>query len=150
MTIWSEQWRKWSTSFSDPRVGVRDPGSGIRGDEIMETYRDLEVWQVGMDLMVEVYRLTKTLPKEELYALSSQLKRASLSIPSNIAEGWGRKHRKEYLHHLSFAYGSLMEVETQLIACNRLEYLTKDQIRVAWQLCSRVGQMLNKLRQSLD
>ena len=116
----------------------------------METYRDLEVWQVGMDLMVEVYRLTKTLPKEELYALSSQLKRASLSIPSNIAEGWGRKHRKEYLHHLSFAYGSLMEVETQLIACNRLEYLTKDQIRVAWQLCSRVGQMLNKLRQSLD
>ena len=81
----------------------------------METYRDLEVWQVGMDLMVEVYRLTKTLPKEELYALSSQLKRASLSIPSNIAEGWGRKHRKEYLHHLSFAYGSLMEVETQKI-----------------------------------
>ncbi len=116
-------------------------------DEV-KTYRDLEVWQLSMDLMVSVYSVARLLPRDERFELVSQLKRASMSIPSNIAEGWGRRHRKEYLHHLSFAYGSLMEVETQLIACNRLDYLTKDQLNEPWQLCSGVGQMLNRLRQS--
>lgn len=133
----------------------RGPGTGVRGPggdnmEEVKTYRDLEVWQLSMDLMVSVYSLVRLLPREERFELVSQLKRAAMSIPSNIAEGWGRRHRAEYLHHLSYSYGSLMEVETQLIACNRLNYLSKEQVRETWQLCSRVGQMLNRLRQSLE
>ena len=89
----------------------------------IKSYRDLETWQVAMELVVEVYRVTKIFPKEELYGLTNQLKRAAVSIPSNIAEGQGRDSTKEFLPHLSMAYRSLCEVETQLMIAQRLGYL---------------------------
>jgi len=116
----------------------------------IKTYRDLEVWQVAMDLVEVVYRLTKTFPSDEKFGLTSQLRRAAVSIPSNIAEGWGRTHIKEYLHHLSIAKGSLMEVETQLTIAVRLAYLERESAREAWDLAQSVGKMLTKLIQSLQ
>jgi four helix bundle protein len=81
----------------------------------VQSYRELIVWQKAMKLVQSIYSLTKDFPKEEVYALTSQIRRAAVSIPSNIAEGQGRDSTKEFLHHLSIAYGSLMEVETQIL-----------------------------------
>jgi len=90
----------------------------------VKSYRDLETWQVSMDLVAEVYRVTKLFPRDEIYGLTNQLRRAAVSVPSNIAEGQGRDSTKEFLHHLSMAHGSLCEVETQLLIAQGLEYLT--------------------------
>ena len=100
-----------------------NPCRQVHMSDRVRSYKDLRVWQRSMDLMVSCYRLTKQFPREERYGLSSQLQRASLSVPANIAEGNGRRHRKEYLHHLSIAKGSLNEVETLLLAAARLGYL---------------------------
>ncbi len=79
---------------------------------MVKSYRDLRVWQAAMNLVEQVYRLTRAFPKQETYGLSSQMQRAAVSIPSNIAEGHTREHLKEYLHHLSIAQASLAELET--------------------------------------
>jgi four helix bundle protein len=113
----------------------------------MQTYRDLEVWKAAMDLVEAVYKLTETFPRRESFGLASQVQR---SIPANIAEGYGRKHRKEYLHHLSIAYGSLLETETHLQIAVRLNYLSREQMVEPWKVCQRVGMMLHKLRSSLE
>jgi four helix bundle protein len=115
----------------------------------LQSYRDLVVWQKAMDLVEEIYRLTKMLPKEELYALTTQIRRAAISIPANIAEGYGRLHRKEYLNHLSIARGSLLEVETQLELTVRLHYMSREQVRIAWALTQEIGRLLNSLLRSL-
>jgi len=81
------------------------------------------VWGRAMDLVVETYRLTEAFPREEKYGLVQQLRRAAVSVPSNIAEGHGRDHLGDYLHHLSIANGSLMEVETQVLIAGRMAYL---------------------------
>src|SRR5262249_50090727 len=81
----------------------------------LQSYRDLKVWQRALDMTVECYRLSRTLPGSEVYGLSSQIRRASVSVPANIAEGHGRKHLGDYLHHPSVARGSLMELETHLV-----------------------------------
>jgi four helix bundle protein len=78
----------------------------------IRSFRDLRVWQVGMDLVEQIYLLTQTFPKYEMYGLAGQMQRAAVSIPSNIAEGQVREHLKEYLHHLSIARSSLAELET--------------------------------------
>ena len=116
----------------------------------LKTYRDLEVWQRAMDLVVELYRLTRTFPSEEKFGLTSQSRRAAVSIPANIAEGYGRTHRGDYLRHLSMARGSLTELETHLTLAVRLEFITRDQAMDTWDLCQRVGKMLNKLIGSLE
>ncbi len=82
----------------------------------IKSYRDLEVWNVAMDLAASCYTLTRLFPKDELYGMTSQIRRAAASIPANIAEGHGREHTKEFLNHLSVARGSLMELETHLPA----------------------------------
>jgi four helix bundle protein len=115
----------------------------------LQSYRDLVAWQKAMDLVAEVYLLTKALPKDELYGLTSQMRRAAVSIPANIAEGYGRLHRKEYINHLSIARGSLMELETQVELTVRLKYLEREQIRTAWTLAQEVGKLLNSLIRSL-
>ncbi len=115
----------------------------------LKTYRELQVWKVAMDLVEAVYRLTDKLPDHEKYGLTSQLRRAAVSIPSNIAEGYGRTHRGDYLHHLSFARGSLMEIETLLIISARLKYVTRPRAKETWTLAQQVGQMLTKLIASL-
>ncbi|MBR1647009.1 MAG: four helix bundle protein [Selenomonadaceae bacterium] len=106
-------------------------------------YKDLKSWQKAMDLTAEVYRLTKKLPKDELYGLTNQLRRAAVSIPSNIAEGNARFSTKEYLRFLSIARGSVAEVETQLLICVRLEYLTQKDVEAALSLQNEVERMLN-------
>ncbi len=113
-------------------------------------YKELIVWQKAMDLTTEVYNLTKQLPKEELYELSSQMKRAAVSIPSNIAEGQQRTHTKEFINFLSVARGSNAELETQLMICVRLDYLNQEKIEKAMSLCKEIGRMLNTLISKLN
>ena len=116
----------------------------------LQKYEDLIVWQKAMDLVVDVYKLAKLLPNEEIYALSSQMKRAAVSIPSNIAEGQERNTTKDFINHLFIAKGSKGELETQLVICVRLQYLTHPQITQAQSLLSEIGKMLNALIQSLS
>jgi four helix bundle protein len=90
---------------------------------MLRGYRELKVWQRSMDLVEESYRLTATFPKHELYGITSQLRRAAVSVAANIAEGHGREHLGEYLHFLSIANGSLMELETHLLIGRRMNYI---------------------------
>ena len=114
-----------------------------------KSYRDLIVWQKGMDLVEDVYRKTIGFPKEELYGLTSQLRRAAVSIPSNIAEGQGRKSTKEFLHHLSIAYGSLCEVETHCLIAHRLGYLERRDLDHLVTQSSEIGRIINGLSSKL-
>ena len=90
----------------------------------IKSYKDLLIWKKGITIVKLVYQLVKTFPQEEMYALSSQLKRASVSIPSNIAEGYGRNTDKSFSHFLDIARGSLFEIETQLIIAKELGFIT--------------------------
>jgi four helix bundle protein len=112
----------------------------------MKGHRDLVVWQKAMILVTEIYRATRDFPREEVYGLTSQLRRAAVSVPSNLAEGHGRNSRKEFHHFIGQARGSLTEVETQLEIVRNLDYLSKN---VALELLSKsgeIGRMLNGLR----
>ena len=114
-----------------------------------KSFRELIVWQRAMDLVVEVYSLTKLLPKDEVYGLSSQMRRAAVSVPSNIAEGNSRNTTKEYVRFLNIALGSNAEVETQLEICLKLKYVEANQIYKASELCTEVGKMLNSIAKKL-
>ena len=109
------------------------------------TYKDFTVWQKAMDLVVEVYKLVKLLPKNETYGLSDQMRRAAVSIPSNIAEGQGRHSTAEFIRFLNIARGSCFELNTQLQICIRLEYIIKSDIENALNLSDEVGKMLSAL-----
>jgi four helix bundle protein len=116
----------------------------------LHSYEELTVWQKAMDLVTEVYGLAKLLPGEELYVLSDQMRRAAVSIPSNIAEGQGRSTTRDFIKYLYIAKGSKAELETQLLICVRLQYLTQPQIQVAKGLIDEIGRMLNALIRSLS
>ena len=116
----------------------------------VKSYQDLETWKQAMALVVEVYRVTKLFPKEELFGLTSQVRRAAVSIPSNIAEGQGRDSTKEFLHHLSIAYGSLCEAETQILIAKKLDYLGQQDYESLLDLAGRVGRLINGLSKSLQ
>lgn len=116
---------------------------------MIKDYKDLIVWQKAMDLVVEVYALAKLLPKEEMYALSSQIRRAAISIPSNIAEGQARNSTKEFTQFLAIAKGSKAELETQLLLCIRIGYLNEGQIVTAINTLAEIGKMINALQQKL-
>ena len=92
----------------------------------IQSYRDLLIWQKGITIVNLIYQLVRSFPQEELYALTSQLKRASISIPSNIAEGYGRNSTQSYIHFLCISRGSLFELETQLIIANRLKFIKNE------------------------
>jgi len=92
--------------------------------EAVKSFRDLRVWQAAMELVPAVYKLVRLLPREERFALADQMRRAAISIPSNIAEGHARRYTKEYLRHLSIAKGSLAELHTLLLLAERLGYLS--------------------------
>lgn len=115
----------------------------------IKDYSDLEVWKLSMDLAETVYGLMAALPNEEKYSLCDQIKRAAVSIPSNIAEGNGRISIKEYVRFLSIARGSKCELETQLLLCVRLNYLSENQIEPAMLMSASVGKMLNNLINAL-
>ncbi len=114
----------------------------------MKGHRDLIVWQKAMDLVVMTYELTRTFPKSEVYGLSSQMQRAAVSIPSNIAEGQGLKQTQAYSRHLTIASGSLCEVQTQIEIAQRLGYLAPGKQDLIEQ-AEEVGRMLAGLRRSL-
>ena len=111
----------------------------------MSSFRDLDVWQLGMDLVVEVYKLCKILPPEERFALTDQLRRAVISVPSNVAEGFSRNSPKEFRHFLQIASGSRAEVQTQLLIAERVGLLTREQTKPALLLMERLGKALHAL-----
>jgi len=108
-----------------------------------KSFKDLIVWQKSYKLVLETYKMTKAFPKTETYGLSQQIRRAAISIPSNIAEGYGRKHKLEYEQFLSIAYGSLLEVETQCLLAADLKYVNKCEIIEI--LLKEVGAMLYRM-----
>ena len=112
----------------------------------MQGYRDLETWKKAMDLVKAVYVATRHFPKDELYGLTSQMRRAAVSIPSNIAEGYGRNTRNELHHFLGQARGSLAELETQLQIAESLGYLTSAQASGLLSASARLGHLLTGLR----
>ena len=109
------------------------------------TYKELKVWQKGIELTKAVYDVVKFLPKEEMYALSDQMRRAVISIPSNIAEGYKRNSDKDFIHFLSIANGSAAELETQMIIAVELGFLSQEQAQLSLCLCEEVEKMLNSL-----
>ena len=111
-------------------------------------YTKLDIWQVSMDLCVLIYRESTSFPKSEIYGLTSQIRRAATSIPLNISEGSGRTTKPDFLHFLAIANGSVRELETLIHLSVRLGYLINGEELLT--LCQRVGQMLTKLRQSLQ
>jgi len=113
-------------------------------------YTDLIAWQKAMDLVVRVYEATKEFPSEERFGLTNQVRRASVSVPSNIAEGQGRHSSRGFLRCLSIAYGSLQEVETQLIIARRLGYLDEKFRAGLSDLTSEVARLINGLMNSLS
>ena len=115
----------------------------------LNSYRDLEVWQFGIALTRQVYELTRQFPKHEVYGLCSQMQRAAVSIPANLAEGHARSSTKEFLHHLSIARGSLAELETMLTIAEELQYSQSSQTAGLFQACDRISRMMSGLRQSL-
>jgi four helix bundle protein len=115
----------------------------------VKSYRDLIVWQKGIDFVASVYKKSSRFPREELYGLTSQLRKAAVSIPSNIAEGQARSGTQEFLHFLSIASGSLAEAETQIIIAERLEYLDTAAMGELLNLSAEVGRLITGLRKSL-
>jgi four helix bundle protein len=112
-------------------------------------YRDLVVWTRAMDIVEVCYKLSMQIPQSEIDGLTSQIRRAAVSIPSNIAEGHGRMNLGEYLKHLSIANGSLKELETHLIVAGRLHYINEEEIILVLEACSEVDRMLASLIQKL-
>ena len=115
----------------------------------MKSYKELRVWQKAMELVVEVYKLGKSLPVEERFGLKSQMERAAVSIPVNIAEGWGRGSTKEYIQFLRIARGSLMELETLVLIANNLQLWEEENLEVVVNSIQKIGMMLNSLISSL-
>ena len=123
----------------------------MASDKLMKfsDFRKLTVWQKAMDLTEEVYGLIRLLPKEEMFSLSSQIRRAVVSVPSNIAEGVGRNSSKEFVQFLSIARGSLCELSTQLEICLRLRYLGDSATSKSFALIIEISKMLNSLSNSV-
>lgn len=117
---------------------------------MLKSYRDLLVWQKAIELVIQVYKLSGQFPRNEIYGLTAQVRRASVSVPSNIAEGYGRGSRKEYLQFLWIAQGSLKELETQLILAECLSYATPAQVEPVLSDSDQLGKMLGSLIRSLS
>ncbi len=115
----------------------------------IQDFRGLKVWQAAMELATEVYTLTHSFPKSEAFGLSSQLQRAMVSIPSNIAEGHARDSTKEFLRFISIAMGSLAEAETQLIITNNLNYIEENKLTELLEKTGEIGRMLRGLQHAL-
>lgn len=116
----------------------------------VQSYRQLIAWQKAMDLVKLVYDLSDKFPREELFCLTLQIRKALVSVPSNIAEGQGRRSTKEFLRHLSIAYGSLMEAETQTLIAEMRNYITAEESAKVIAKCAEVGRLVNGLVNSLE
>jgi four helix bundle protein len=116
---------------------------------VVQSYRELKVWQVAMDLAEQSYLATREFPREEQFGLTSQIRRAAASIPANIAEGQGRGSTKEFLHHLSIARGSLMELKTHLLLSQRVGLLNQALLDRLLTMADEISRMLSALREAL-
>ena len=116
----------------------------------VKSYKELIVWQKAIDLTIMVYQHTKLFPKDEIYGLRQQLRRASVSIPSNIAEGQCRSTTKDFLHFLAIARGSLAEVETQVLISQRLAFFSEEHANELFDRVNEVGRLISGLRNSLS
>lgn len=119
-------------------------GEGLR------SYRDLWVWREGMSLAVDCYEVTRSSPREEICAMTSQIRRSAAAIPANVAEGRGRENSGEFVQFLRIAQGSLKELETHLILANRVELTTDEQIAPLLEKCETLGKMLRSLIRSIQ
>ena len=151
-----------------PRVSIKKPvpvseniyevarqqgsrGQGFEGSsEMLKNYKELTVWQKAYYLCLDIYKITKSFPMEEKYGLTSQVRRAAVSVPSNIAEGYGRKSTKEYLQLLYVAYGSICELETQILLSGDLKYIETGDLERLQQETGDVERMLKALIKSLE
>jgi four helix bundle protein len=111
----------------------------------LKTYRDLVVWQKSMELVTEVYRMTKNFPGDEIYGLTSQMRRCAVSLPSNIAEGYGRHSTQDYVRFLRVACGSLFELQTQMEISKNLTYLNENAFYTHYEASREIERMLNSL-----
>lgn len=118
-------------------------------DEKIRSFKDLKVWQKGIVLVKEVYKITSIFPKEEIYGLSAQMRRAAVSVPSNIAEGFRRRHDKEYKQFLNIALGSLAELETQIIIATELGYINTQSEDVLLEIIDHVSRIINNLNKKI-
>jgi four helix bundle protein len=117
---------------------------------MLKNYKELKVWQKAYQLCLEVYRITKIFPKEEVYGLSSQIRRAAVSVPSNIAEGYGRRTIGEYIQALYVAYGSNCELETQILLSGDLGFIRSERLNKLQEDLGDVERMLKALIRSLE
>jgi four helix bundle protein len=120
------------------------------GSSSVNSYRDLNAWKEAMTLAEMCYRLTGAFPREELYGITSQIRRAAVSVPANIAEGYGRENRGEYVQFLKISQGSLKELETHLLLSVRVGLLLDQAAQATLQQCDRVGRILRALIRSLQ
>lgn len=117
----------------------------------MKSYKELLIWQKGIQIVVLSYKLTKSFPQEELYALTSQIKRSAISVPSNIAEGFGRKTDKSFSHFLDISKGSLFELETQLIIAKELNFISdEEQYNKIISLIDEESKMISSFKTKLN
>ena len=117
---------------------------------MLRSYRDLDVWKRSLALVSDTYRITRNLPSDERFGLTSQLRRAAVSVTVNLAEGYGRSTRGEYLNHLSFARGSLFELEALCTVCQTLSFLKSEDVQLLEEHIIRVRQMLRALKSALQ
>jgi four helix bundle protein len=117
--------------------------------DVIRSYRDLRVWQRGIELVESIYVITQSFPKQEIYGITSQMRRAAVSIPANIAEGHSREHTKEFRNFLSIAQGSISELETELEIATRLGYLTADQFSRLMGQVAGLAKQVRALREAL-
>lgn len=115
----------------------------------IKTYKDLLIWQKGIQIVKEIYLICNDFPKDELYGLQSQIKRSSVSIPSNIAEGWGRNYTKNYIQFLKYSRGSLLELETQIIIAKELNFISTEDFDKIQGLITEESKMLNAFIKSI-
>ena len=116
----------------------------------IKTYKDLLIWQKGIELTKQTYILCKKFPNDELYGLQSQLKRSAVSIPSNIAEGWGRNYTQNFIQFLKIARGSLLELETQIIISKELSFINENEFIKMTNLIVEENKMLNAFIKSVE
>jgi four helix bundle protein len=114
-----------------------------------ESFRDPTVWQRSVELVLQIHKLTAKFPDSEKFGLTNQMRRAAISVASNIAEGYGRSTRGEYVQFLGHAQGSIFEVETQIVIAKTLDFGPKQTMQVAKELCSEVGKMLGAMMKTL-
>ena len=123
----------------------RYDGMGVK----IQTYRDLDIWKTGIDVVKEIYVLTDKFPKHEMYGIVSQMRRSAISIPSNVAEGFKRYHNKEYRQFLYVALGSCAELETQITIARELTYITADNETTLLDKLDHIGRMISNLLKKL-